>query len=305
MIDWGSRPTIKTEFHVDLSDAFPGEEYWLSAFGEKHALQAHTEETRAAARAAWPKLAQVPDERLTHCTVQPVVIPADRVVRLHVKNTLKTFAVPQGATGVGNVTIPCLPSPPELQARADAATQHMEYIDYVSTARALIYHHPDLITTDPQTAKTICGYMENLFFTPMFQQLGQTMRDMGPPTPTPPPQGSGWAQLVAFTPPKGQYFDGTTTYYRQVARTEIVAEAGAVMTQMLIATRNDMTLQGKKWSVRPGTAVQSNNSSAPPGKRGPWRRRLAAGTAEHQRGQRLDRADASPRCGQRPDPADP
>src|SRR5260221_13328240 len=87
----------------------------------------------------------------------------------------------------------------------------------------------------------------------MFETLAQQMRDMGPPTET-----SGWATLQPFTPPANPQtgFDGTKTYYYAVPTDPIQQAAGAVMTAMMKATKNDLSLQGVKWTPQTGTSVQ-------------------------------------------------
>jgi hypothetical protein len=246
------RPTIATVFQLDLSDMFPGEDYWVHACGKRHRIEAHTAQTRAAARNAWPNLRAIPDERLTHYTPDAVTMPADRAVRVHVKHTLKTLAWAKAATSAGNATICIPPRAPREPADASGA-QHCEYIDYVTTAKTLVFHHPDLICVDTAASTTIHDYMNNdKAISLMFETLGQQMRDMGPPT-----EASGWATLEPFTPPANDQtgFDGKTTYYSQMPTDVIQQAAGAVMTAMMKATKNDLTLQGKKWTLETGTSV--------------------------------------------------
>jgi hypothetical protein len=254
---------VRTQFHLDLSDAFPGEEYWVNAWGKKHPVVPHTAETRAAAKAASSHLRSIPEARLTHYTPQPVTLPADRVMRVHVKHTLKTFARAKAQHGVGNVAIHIPPPAAQLAAMKDAAVQNYQYIDYVSTAKTLVFHHPDLINADTSVTTTIYNYMNNdQAISDMFVTLGQQMREMGPPTET-----SGWATLAPVTPPAPPPdtpptgFDGTTTYYYTQPTDDIQTAAGPVMTAVMKATKNDLSLQGKKWTLQTGTSVQPNSSS--------------------------------------------
>jgi hypothetical protein len=258
-----TRPMVRTQFHLDLSDAFPREEYWVNAWGKQHPVVPHTAETRAAARAASPCLRSIPEARLTHYTPQPVTLPADRVMRVHVKHTLKTFARAKAQYGVGNVAIHIPPPAAQLEAMKDAAVQSYQYIDYVSTAKTLVFHHPDLINADPNTTATIYNYMNNdQAISDLFETLGEQMREMGPPTET-----SGWATLVPVTPPApppgtpATGFDGTTTYYYTQPTDDIQTAAGPVMTAVMKATKNDLSLQGKKWTLQTGTSVQPNTPS--------------------------------------------
>ena len=130
------RPTVRTQFHFDISDGFAEEDYFLSAIGKRYRLARHTADTRARARAAWPPLAAVPDERLTHYS-EPVVMPADRVVRVHVKHTLKSFSWAKAEYGVGHAAIHVPPSAENLKANPDARKQYMQLIEYPETARTL------------------------------------------------------------------------------------------------------------------------------------------------------------------------
>lgn len=177
-----TRPIIATVFQLDLSDMFPGEDYWVQACGQRHRIERHTTQSRAAAKEAWPNLRSIPDDRLTHYTPEPVAMPGDRAVRVHVKHTLKNFAWAKTANSAGNVAIYIPPISPR-EARETSDAQHCQYIDYVTTAKTLVFHHPDLICVDTAASTTIHDYMNNdKAISLMFETLGQQMRDMGPPT---------------------------------------------------------------------------------------------------------------------------
>ena len=250
--------TVLTAVHLDLSDAAPGEDYWLQALGRRYGLSAHTDQTRAAARADWPKLASVSDDRLTHYVTHPVAMPADRAGRVHVKHTLRNFAWAKAEYGVGNVAIHVPPRQPLRAPVQPGGAQHVLYIDYVATAKALVFHHPDLICVDPAASQTIQCYMDNEAISLMFETLGGVMRDMGPPTET-----SGWALLKPFTPPAipGTKIVGGNTYYEHSPTDAVVLAAGDVMTAMLKATKNEPTLEGKKWTQDTGASVVTASSA--------------------------------------------
>jgi hypothetical protein len=259
-----ARPKMHTVFHADLSDAHPGEEYWLHAMGKKYALIAHTPETLAKARAGGAAaLASVCDEHLTHYTQMPVYLPADRVVRVHLKHTMKTFPGAGGETGVSHCAIHIPPAAALKGAHGTPETAMHTAINYVTTAQGLMFHHADLINVDPTTTTTIYGYMTGVkAISDQFQSLALIMRQMGPPT-----ENSGWANLLPFTPPASDLkgCDGKTTYYMQQPTQDLMTQAGPVMTSMMQATKNDLTLAGvppvaggyKKWTLQPGTSVQA------------------------------------------------
>ena len=153
MADQAAAPTMKTVFHIDLSDAHPGEEYYLHACGKRHTLVAHTPDSRRRARAHAPHLEAVADANLTHYTAEALDMPADQVVRVHLKHTLTTFPDAKGAHGVGHVALHIPPSPEKLQSMLATGIHHQQYVDYVSTAKTLIFHHPDLYYEGPRISR--------------------------------------------------------------------------------------------------------------------------------------------------------
>lgn len=254
-----ARVMMKAIYHADLSDAHPDEDYWLHACGKRYPLIAHTAQTRAAACSASPRLAAIPDHCLTHYTLDAVDLPADRVVRVHVKHSLRHNPEAKGKTGVSHVAIHIPPPSALLGAHASVDTALHAPIDYVSTAKAMVFHHPDLINGDPAITATIYDYMDNnQAISDQFQALALTMRQLGPPT-----ENSGWARLVPYTPPASDLkrCDGKSTYY-QTTPTEIIrSAAGPVTTAMMLATKSDNRLKGKKWSLQEGTSVQQGSSA--------------------------------------------
>lgn len=249
---------MKTVFHADLSDAHEGEDYWLQACGKRYLLVPHTGQTRAAAQAASSRLAALSDHCLTHYTQEPADLPADRVVRVHIKHTLRNQPNARGKAGLGNVAIHIPPPQAMSGAHATAKTAYQVQIDYVSTAKALVFHHADLINADPTVTTTIYDYMDNnQAISDQFETLALQMRQMGPPG-----EASGWAILAPYTPPASDLkgCDGKTTYYQAQPTPSIITAAGPVTTAMMLATKNDMSLSGKKWTLQPGTAVQAVSS---------------------------------------------
>ena len=82
-------------------------------------------------------------------------MPADQVVRVHLKHTLTTFPDAKGIHGVGHVAIHIPPLPVKRQSMLATGIPHQQHLDYVATAKALIFHHPDLMTKDPELAGII------------------------------------------------------------------------------------------------------------------------------------------------------
>ncbi|MDD5266974.1 MAG: hypothetical protein PHO08_07580 [Methylococcales bacterium] len=296
------RPMMKTVFHADLSDAHPGEEYWVHANGKRHKLVPHTNETRAQLRASSPHLNHILDEHLTHFTEQAATLPADRALRVHIKHTLKNFPGAKAEFGVHHVAIHVPPKASQSKSFAfekQIATPHAAPINWVTTAQALLFHHPDLINHDTDATNTIMDYMNNnLEISAKINQLAQQMREMGPPT-----EKSGWALLVPYVPPKftrpegpipgikdediekiakeaPTVFDGTKTYYKHQPTGAIQLAAGDAMTAMMKVTKNDNSLRGKKWQLQDGASLTPANphslaGSNPQNLTGPSRFRTA------------------------------
>lgn len=244
-------------FHTDLSAAHAGETYWLHAAGRRYELTEHSDETRAAARLAAPHLSDVPDHQLTHFTEMPVILPRDQVVRVHLKHTLDTFDVPANASS-GSYHSGIVQPP----AGGNPAPPVHNHINWTSTAVALLFHHPDLVTHDPEVAKIVMNYMtdqqNSKKIVGMVSTLATTMAQLGPPTP----EGTkpeGWAVLKPMTVTTK---NGTSTHYQQDPVQAVIDAAGDVMTQMMIATKNDEQLKNKKWQPQVGSSVDSSNGGA-------------------------------------------
>lgn len=254
-----TRTRMKTVYHADLRDAHPDEDYWLHACGRRYPLIPHTAQSRSAARLAHPQLAALAEESLTHFTGDAVDLPADCVVRVHIKCTLRSQPGAKGATGIGNVAIHVPPPAALTGAHATAESAWNQPINYVTTAQALVFHHADLINNDPEVSHTIQQCMQRQDINDQFLQLAEQMREMGPPA-----EASGWATLVPYTPPASDLkgCDGTTTYYMSQPSAAIMTAAGPVTTSMMQATKNTLSLAGRKWTLQPGTAVQNVDADA-------------------------------------------
>lgn len=254
-----NQPSLKmmqTVFHVDLSDAHPGEDYWLHAHGKRYEVVEHTSESLSKLNSTAPHLfGRFPGGQLTHYTKELVELPAEEVMRVHIKNTLKTFPQAQGKHGIGHVAIHCPPPPDKLQAMQDAGEPHHVVMDYLSDAKTLIFHHPDLINKDPAVTDIIYEYMDEAKIDAMFQAVAMQMRQMGQPT-----EDSGWARLKPFTPEPNEetHIPDETFYFAQPTLT-ITEAAGSVATAMMKATKNDERLKGKKWEQQTGISVKDEN----------------------------------------------
>jgi hypothetical protein len=252
---------VNALFHADLSDAHPGEDYWVSVAGERILMMPHTEETLAKAFAEAPRLrASRANSRLTHFSAQTVAMPTDCVVRVHLRHSMKNFPNAKSTTGVGHSAIFIPPSREQLAKLGANAVVHAPPIDYTSTAQNFLFHHPELINNDPDLTRDIYTNMEeDRAIATAINNLALLMRSMGQPT-----EDGGWATLVPFTPPANPEtgMDGST-HYEQVPSLRVQGEARNPLGPLLIWVQNDPTFKDKKWTVQPGEAVMPAGGPAP------------------------------------------
>ncbi|MEM6456310.1 MAG: hypothetical protein AAF772_14540, partial [Acidobacteriota bacterium] len=264
-----ARPMIEVIFHADLSHLADDPRaadvrHWVRADDASHPLAPHTDASRAAARAAHPHLADVPDARLTHVSA-PVALPADAVLRVHIKHSTEHLPEIHAPAVPGHVAM-FVPPADAVEGQSLALM-----FDPVSTAKALAFHHPDLASTNPDIARIVYGYMnDNREIATQFEHLGKLIREMGPPSTDP---SRGWATLVPYTPPpcEATGVKGTPTFFCNATPTYMAA-AGAAQTNLMLVSKNDPALQGKKWHVQYGTntvpAEASGHGAAPARDRG-------------------------------------
>jgi hypothetical protein len=248
---------LRVVYHADLSVTHPGAQHRLRALGRAYRLVPHTPETLAAAQAEEPRLAKYPEHRPTHYTDEAVLLPSNCVVRTYVEYTTTTANAPWD-WGILSVSIFCPPVGDELQeVQRSNLTRHAT-TNWISTAQALIFHHPDLINQEPNTTSIIQSYYDDAAISQAFNTLASYMKGLGPPS-----QNGGWALEQSFTPRGPDPLSIKPTF--QLIPTQAVRQQAAqVASMMMIATKNDMALQGAKWTVQPGTAVQISKATAPP-----------------------------------------
>jgi hypothetical protein len=233
------RPTITYVYQADLSDALPGFDYTLVTNAGEVALTPHTAETRAAARAAEPALLAIPDEQLTHFSAAADV-PFDGACRVHIAGRPSDGSRPAYAH-LAAITIP-------PRERPDAPV--VQTVDYVSTARCFLFHHPDLMSETRELADIVMEHMTlDEEADREVRNLALSMKSQGPPTET---KDCGWAQLVAF-----EDEDGERHFLEQPSR-ETVESARAAMGRIQLTTKNDFRLQDRKWTQEAGFSVVSD-----------------------------------------------
>jgi len=249
--------TLAHLFHVSLTDKFEEEDYWLHVAGKKYPLAEHTAETLAHAHDAVSTLKSLPKGHLTHYTKDPVHMPLGSVTRISVRHTNKTGKIP-GNYGVHLAAIHIVPNDDEHMLMASNQTLKVasQPIDYVATAKTLLFHHGDLITSNETIAGYVMEHMDqekapNNYL--LIQALATQMRTAGPPTAT-----TGWANYQAYNA-------GSSGIQQTLVPTgSTMDNAGPSMTAVQISTKNDLRLQGTSWTQESGTSVESGGSNSGP-----------------------------------------
>jgi hypothetical protein len=254
---------LHTHFHADLSDGHTGEDYWVSVTGKRYPLVPHTQETLSAAHARSPRLtAGRANPVLTHRTAQPILLPSNTVIRVHLRHTMRGFPNAKSDTGIGLSALYIPPPDSHLVAMAADAIFDAHPIDYTSTAQNFIYHHPEIINKDKEVANIVVNefMVDDPTISLAINNVATLMRSMGPATET-----GGWAKLEPFTPPDnpGSGFDGKKTYYHQTVSEEVQNASREALKPLMIRVKNDARLKDKLWTVSEGASVVSTTAPAP------------------------------------------
>ena len=215
----GSKATSETKtFHFDLSHGGADALYVLRIGGRRYRVDRHTADTRRTARLTQRGLRNVPDTFLTHFAAG-VVVSARGVQRMHV-----TLHDPVHGPGLALVAMH-IPTDARRNARrarhlstpvtatGDVCTlQDQVEDDFLtgwSTAKAIITHHPDLCTTDPDTAAVIEMHMDGDHAAEV-NNLALAICSQGPAYEHDPAYEDGWCVLVPMVNGDGSPLLDTT-----------------------------------------------------------------------------------------------
>jgi hypothetical protein len=261
---------VDVTFHADLADALQGEDYWVRAAKANHPLVPHTAESRARARAADPALRDVQDDRLTHYTPAPVRMSAAKAVRVHVKHTTRALPRFDGAAVPSHAGFFVPPAATE-DSRKIPREYHVLF-NHELTAKTLCFHHPDLLSTEPEVAQIIWNYMNhNLAIKPQFEALAQYIADnpihgksktpwaVLEPVTLAPSISTGNGGKITTTPRKPNCNFAPSPNYR--------TQAAPSMTNMMLVVKNDTALQGIKWQQITSVSVVPAAPANPPAAR--------------------------------------
>jgi hypothetical protein len=314
-----SRVTEKVTLHFDLSHCPSDREFSLSPLGRKHTLTRHTPETFSRHSLANKALALIPEtqrSRVTHF-VEEVELPADAVgvhlvtypnsdpnsipelalafihipiaaKRRHFRQKRKGSERKPHATSLTHFGISLNSHSPEEAAavRLDAT----QAVTPFSTAEAIIFNHPDLLSTRADVASTV-----------IYDHIAQTLHQDNTLTQylsTHPPESSDpyYAIHTATNPQTGAPINPVTTdpdgkpivdkdgkpiVWPQQNGQNVVQQyklspgvigssdgkqqgaAYSALAAVLQTVKNDRSLNGQLWSVRHGIASINRSNVQP------------------------------------------
>ncbi len=241
-----ARATEPTIIHLDPELCLSEAQLMVSADGVRTPLTRHTEESRAQAREEAKQLRDLPDSALAFYTEEPVHLPVRGVYRIHIVSQRE--GEPAHANGLCAMHV----------AGEGKKTPHL-HINAVSTVQTMLFHHSDLMSTDPEVASVVMEHMQAPTAQDTYyhiEAVAQLMRAMGPVILGKP----GWAGLESMQAPDvtadgGFDYDNTHTTFMVQPSDAVMEAAGQAMSMTLNSTKNDLRLQGTKWFIQEGEAV--------------------------------------------------
>src|ERR1044071_3067122 len=284
------QPTEKRTLSFDLSHAKGKKEFTVHACLKEYPLEKHTPETLQQARKKQAFLRLIPDGRLTHF-IQGLPLPKNVPALVHVTSPKKVgrqvvqvietmhihiprtsqermrqqllqrgrpdgfvrsaihpkLAMYGANAGDTNDAVPDLPYPPDVDDQQDA----------YETARALIFHHRDLLNLNPKNQGEIAAWLiancidENPGLGELALQIYQSSLD------------GGWSVVVPVLDENGKQMkdEGQLLWSQKPVPDVISALSGPIEWAVRRAKQAPET-EGQSWTVQYGVPSASYNASS-------------------------------------------
>lgn len=240
-------------FHVNLN-GLPHEEedFWIAVDGERYDLKKHTNESKLEFQNFMTDTSVL--ETATHYSSTPVQLPPDQAIRVNLAHSMNNRPDLPGSWVPSHVSI-------IASALGNPGDQGFGPIE---TAKALIFHHPDLMTQDPKAAKVIMDYMDEEKNPSIFSLisndedgLADVIDDLGSPkfAQDEPDDDEGWALYVEET---FTFDEKKETAYKLEPRDAVLKAAERAMRAVLDMAQNDPKLKDKKWFEEIGESIDAD-----------------------------------------------
>ncbi len=257
------------QFALGTGKAGAQDDYFLQFAGQQVLLQPHTEASLGRLMTKRPGLASGPASLRASHFAEGVSFADDRVLQMHVTRRpagdtsglrqlmLVHIKVPQArlnseierVMALRNQLGEGLP----VQGGLNGGLGIVNYGDNqtpISTAIAIVFHHPDLVSMEPQSAATILAHIHTSRFLPELWSL------IAYKSGTSGGDDSWCAANPILNDATGKPFldeFGSIVYDFEVSE-EVLALAGAVIRDVLQTTKADEVLRGKLWTTADGVA---------------------------------------------------
>lgn len=266
--------------HVDLTGLPPNETAYLHIAGKTYELVAHDDESREDARDDNELLQTVADDDLTHFATD-VELPDDRVALMWVTHTPHDDRAGEHGFGLVGIHIPETAMIKARMARAaqgwpkykkylqDPATKRDldrnlahrlasdpnddpdEFVTPLDAAKAILFHHPELTSLDPDVAAIVMTHIENSVG---LIELAESISAQGPAYEHEDAYPDGWAVLEPILDEEGnrRLKDDGTPFYNYNLSDKTAADAELALKNVLRAAHNDPGLKGSTYHTQDG-----------------------------------------------------
>lgn len=269
--DSGVLPDPEKVVHFDFSEMPEHTAGTLHIAGKEYPIKSHDDESRDLHRGLTATLNAVEDEDLTHYA-EGVELPDNRMALMWTTH-------PSGERGGGHVLglvgihVPQRPLRQARMARAAEGWPHYarllspegkadeagetvnpdpdNLLTPLDTAKAILFHHPELVNLDPDVAARVWTHLEN---TPAVMDLAMAISTQGAAGVHDPDYDDGWAVLEPVMDDQGNEVigqDGEPIYHYILTDTTKDA-AQQPLNLILKATKNDPELADHAYHLSDG-----------------------------------------------------
>lgn len=263
-------PVRALHFAMDFPDSLPEDEYTLHLpRGAKVSLSPHTALTLATLSGNAGLASAKGAYQATHYA-QGVQLPSNGVARVHVTRRTATMAPGARQMAVVHISVPAADLQYEMdrvdQLRASmglparSADQQPPYAlaqaygvlaSYVDTAVSIVYHHPELMSFEKQSAATVLAHINSSSYLPALAMMIKRK-----------PLSDGTANSWCLQDPVISEATGLpltdangNIIYDCKVTDEIMGFVRPVLTDVLRTVKADLALQDKLWSSGKGLAA--------------------------------------------------
>ena len=273
--------------HMDLDDVPEAANMWLHVGGKSYPMTAHDDESRAWHRENNPNLSALADDDLTHYT-EKVELPEDAVALMWITHSaedreshhgfgLAAIHIPEASMKKARLKRAAMGWPAYaamLKDDADGDTEvdgeidgniNSDIAEHMSPrdcARAIVFHHPELMNLDPDEAALVMTHIEN---TQGLDALATSISLQGPAYEHDPNYADGWAILDPMKDEDGnpRLDSNGDPMHQYILSDRTKQDAATAIQNVLKSTKDDPALKDICWRVNDGQNSIDQSGDAP------------------------------------------